>query len=178
MCIRDRGFTEEVNTKFTNIEEYSRKKMEENRRETQEGLGKVRNQVAERCDGMEEAMTNITGQVRQSQEEMEVMRNRPNNFTGIPINENREWLNFRQYKRKPMEFLARIEEYFAKHRGSRWNNNREILDESFREMTDNWWMANRSENADYQQFRNLFKAKYWSETVSYTHLYPSAQLSK
>ena len=90
-------FKEEVNTKFTNIEEHSRRKMEENRRETQEELGKVRNQVAERCDGMEEAMTNITGQVRQSQEEMEVMRNRPNNFTGMPINENREWLNFRQY---------------------------------------------------------------------------------
>ena len=38
-------------------------------------------------------------------------------------------------------------------------------DESFREMTDNWWMANRSEIEDYQQFKNLFKAKYWSETT-------------
>ena len=93
------------------------------------------------------------------------------------MNENREWLNFRQYKRKPMEFLARIEEYIAKHRGNRWVNNRELLDESFREMTDHWWMANRSEIEDYQQFKSLFKAKYWSETtqnlipVSYTHLW-------
>ena len=86
-------------------------------------------------------------------------------ITGIPTNERREWLNFRQYKRKPMEFLARIEEYFAKHRGNRWSTNRELLDESFREMTDNWWMANRSEITDYQQFKNLFKAKYWSETT-------------
>ena len=102
-------------------------------------------------------MTNITGQVRQSQEEMEAIRNRPTNFTNIPINENREWLNFRQYKRKPMEFLARVEEYMTKHRSNRQSNNRELLDESFREMTDNWWMANRSEITDYQP-------------VSYTHL--------
>ena len=147
------------------IRDSNRNKLEENRRETLEELGKIRNQVMERCDGMEVAMTNITGQVQRSQEEMEVIRNRPTNITGIPMNENREWLNFRQYKRKPMEFLARIEEYFAKHRGNRWSNNRELLDESFREMTDNWWMVNRSEIADYQQFKNMFKAKYWSETT-------------
>ena len=58
----------------------------------------------------QETMANITGQVRQSREEMEAIRNRP------PVNESREWLNFRQYKRKPMEFLARVEEYFAKHK--------------------------------------------------------------
>ena len=39
----------------------------------------------------------------------------------------------------------------SKHRGNRWLNNRELLDESFREMTDNWWTANRSEIEDYQQ---------------------------
>ncbi len=119
------GLKKEVNTKITNIE-HNRKKLEENRRETQEELGKVRNQVTERCDGIEVAMTNITGQVRQSQEEIELIRNRSTNITGIPVNENREWLNFRQYKRKPMEFLARIEEYFTKHRGNRWSNNREL----------------------------------------------------
>ena len=37
----------EVNTKFTNIEEHNRRKVEENRRETQEELGKIRNQVTE-----------------------------------------------------------------------------------------------------------------------------------
>ena len=118
MCIRDR------------IEEHHKKKLEENRKEAQEELSKVHNQITERCDGMEVAMTNITGQVRQSQEEMEVIRNWQTNFMDIPINENREWLNFRQYKRKPMEFLARIEEYITKHRGNRWINNRELLDES------------------------------------------------
>ena len=81
------------------------------------------------------------------------------------MSEHREWLNFRQYKRKPMEFLARIEEYMDKHRGNRWVHNRELLDESFREMSDHWWMANRSDIENYQQFKSLFKAKYWSETT-------------
>ena len=63
-----------------------------------------------------------------------MIRNRPTGYNHFPISENREWLNFRQYKRKPMEFLARIEEYLEKHRGNRWVQNREILDESFREV--------------------------------------------
>ena len=28
-----------------------------------------------------------------------------------------------------------------------------------------WWMANRSDIESYQQFKSLFKAKYWSETT-------------
>ena len=36
-----------------------------------------------------------------------------------------------------MEFLARIEEYFTKHRGNRWRENKEVLDESFKEIADN-----------------------------------------
>ena len=81
---------EVVNIKFTNIEEHSRRKVEEQRKETQEEFGRVRNQVAEQCNDMQETMTNITGQVRQSREEMEAIRNRPTHFTGLPINESRE----------------------------------------------------------------------------------------
>ncbi len=58
-------FKEVVNIKFTNIEEHSRRKVEEQRKETQEEFGRVRSQVAERCDGMQEAMTNITGKEQQ-----------------------------------------------------------------------------------------------------------------
>ena len=64
-----------------------------------------------------------------------------------------------------MEFLARIEEYFTKHRGNRWRENKEVLDESFKEIADNWWMAIRDEVTDYPQFKRLFKAKYWSEST-------------
>ena len=64
-----------------------------------------------------------------------------------------------------MEFICRIEEHFAKHRSNRWNTNKEVLDESFKEMTDNWWMAIRDDVTDYQMFKKLFKAKYWSESM-------------
>ncbi|KAI0231214.1 hypothetical protein L0F63_007209, partial [Massospora cicadina] len=60
---------------------------------------------------------------------------------------------------------TRIEEYFTKHRGNRWRENKEVLDESFKEIADNWWMAIRDEVTDYQQFKRLFKAKYWSEST-------------
>ena len=53
-----------------------------------------------------------------------------------------------------MEFLARIEEYLEKHRGNRWVQNREILDESFREVNDHWWMANRSDIENYENNHN------------------------
>ena len=71
-------------------------------------------------------------------QEIELIRNRPSGYHNFPMSENRERLNFRQYKRKPMEFLARIEEYLEKHRGNQWVQNREILDESFREVNDHW----------------------------------------
>ena len=131
-------------------------------------------------DSIHAAMTNITGQVRQNQEkiellserdlssireEIEIIRNRPTNIASISTTENHEGINVKHYKRKPMEFLARIKEKFAKHRITRWNSSREMLDEYFKEITDTWWMAMRNDLTDYQQFKNRFKAKYWSEST-------------
>ncbi|KAI0243815.1 hypothetical protein L0F63_007377 [Massospora cicadina] len=145
---------EELNRKITDTKKSIVKKLEQEVvvvnqqiREVDERCRQTECEVLEvrECEHMspkdatvEAAMTNITGQVRQSQEEIE---------------------------RKPMEFLARIEEYMDKHRGNRWVQNRELLDESFREVNDHWWMANRSDIESYQQFKSLFKAKYWSETT-------------
>ena len=64
-----------------------------------------------------------------------------------------------------MEFLARIEEHFKKHRITIWSSIREMLDEHFMEITDNWWTATRNEIMDYAQFKKLFKEKYWSEAI-------------
>ena len=107
-----------------------------------------------------QAVTSINGQVRQNQTDIDLFHSRPTSITSFPNTENREGINFRLYKNKPMEFLARIEEYFAKHRGNRWSTNKEVLDESFKEIADNWWMAIRDEVTDYQQFKRLFKGKY------------------
>ena len=38
------------------------------------------------------------------------------------------------------------------------------IDEHFKDMNDNWWTASRHGITDYQNFKNLFKAKYWSES--------------
>lgn len=47
----------------------------------------------------------------------------------------------------------------------RWYIIRSILDESFKGITDNWWMATRYEINNYDEFKVLFKAKYWSEST-------------
>ena len=125
----------------------------------------MQNQFTEKCDGIEAAVTSINGQVRQNQADIETFQSRPTSITSFPTTENQEWVNFRLYQRKPMEFIARIEEYFTKHRSNRWSTNKEVLDESFKEMTDNWWMAIRDDITDYLQFKRLFKAKYWSEST-------------
>ena len=48
-----------------------------------------------------------------------------------------------------------------------------MLDETFRNTRDNWWIAVRPEITNLAEFKRQFKEKYWSETaqtVSYTHL--------
>ena len=52
-------FKEVVNIKFTNIEEHSHRKVEEQMKENQEEFGKVRNQVTERCNDIQETLSLI-----------------------------------------------------------------------------------------------------------------------
>ena len=144
MCIRDRirevdkrcrqtenevlEVREVIHKEITHVKEQQETKLEEDKKFALEEMNKVRTHVTERCNSVEAAMTNITGQVRQSQEEIELIRNRPTGYNhNFPMSENREWLNFWQYKRKPMEFLARIEEYLEKHRGNRWVQNLSLI---------------------------------------------------
>ena len=99
------SFQAEVNTKVTNIEE--------KQKETREEWEKVQNRFTEKCDGIEAAVTSINGQVHQNQADIETCLSRPTNLTNCSTTENREWVNFRLYQRKPMEFIARIEEYLS-----------------------------------------------------------------
>ena len=161
----------EINTKVTNIEETNRKNLEEKLKETREDWERVQDRFTEKCDGIEAAVTSINSQVRQNQTDIDLFHSRPTSITSCPNNENREGINFRLYKNKPMEFLARIEEYFAKHRGNRWRENKEVLDESFKEIADNWWMAIRDEVTDYQQFKMCIR-----DSLTPMHLESSAIL--
>ena len=105
---------------------------------------------------MDISINKINDQVRQNQEEIELVRTRPTNINSTHTTESREGINFKNYRKTPMEFIARIDEHFNKYRITRWNSNREMLDECFREMNDNWWVATRNEIIDYTQFKKLF----------------------
>lgn len=158
-------FKAEISTKVTNIEETNRRNLEEKQREKREEWERMQNQFTDKYDGIETAITSINSQVRQNQTDIEILQSRPMSIPSILTTENREWINFRLYQKRPMEFIARIEEYFTGHRSNCWSTNKKVLDESFKEMTDSWWMAIRDDVTDYQQFKRLFKAKYWSEST-------------
>ena len=64
-----------------------------------------------------------------------------------------------------MEFLERMEEFIERNRETRWDRIREMLDETFRNTRDNWWIAVRPEITNLVEFKRQFKEKYWSETA-------------
>ena len=47
-------------------------------------------------------------------EEIEVIRNRPIQGQYLLPNDNRDTINFKNYRRNPIEFLARVEENLAR----------------------------------------------------------------
>ena len=88
-------------------------------------------------------------------------RNRPMNYTPIPWGENREVINFKDYHRNS----ERLEELLNRNREARWHMVKGILDEGFKNIVDNWWTAIRNEVNSYEGFKQLFKLKYWSESI-------------
>ena len=45
------------------------------------------------------------------------------------------------------------------------DHKRGMFDEYFKEIHDNWWTVTRHEIQIYEDFKTLFKAKYWSEST-------------
>ena len=115
-------------------------------------------------------------EIPRMREEIENIGNRPAVMPQFQHVDNREAMNFRAYKRNPMEFLARIDEILSRNRETRWPIIRGQIGEYFKEVNDNWWTATRHDIQSYTEFKELFKSKYWSEStqnivpVSYTHL--------
>ena len=77
----------------------------------------------------------------QIQEEVDSWRDRTCQHNHITNHDNRESINFRNYKRNPMEFLKRLEEMITRNRENRWNIIRGMIDDMFKDMYDNWWTA-------------------------------------
>ena len=57
----------------------------------------------------------------QIQEEVDSWRDRTCQHNHVTNHDNRESINFRNYKRNPMEFLKRLEELVTRNREKRWS---------------------------------------------------------
>ena len=60
------------------------------------------------------------------QERLEALRNTPILNTHTCHSENREVINFQNYRRNPMEFLERMEEFIGRNRETRWDRIRAV----------------------------------------------------
>lgn len=125
-------------------------------------VGEVRLQVDNNEKKMEEIQQKELINIR---EELENLRNRPVNFMTNSWKEEKEMINFKEYRKNPVEFLGRIDDFLKKNKINTWNDIRNILDEAFRGMLDNWWIAVRAELTNYEGFIQMFKSKYWSESI-------------
>ena len=99
------------------------------------------------------------------QEELDLLQDKPCHSTQIINSDNRELINFRSYRRNPMEVLKRVEEMVEKNRETRWTTVRGMIDEMFKDTHDNWWTATRPDIQNTQDFKTQFRAKYWSEST-------------
>ena len=185
---------EELNNKISNIEEEGKlratefyqvltEECQKNRQEVVKELEErhqelqldVNNRVEkvytviDKIDGLtrenREKIQGISIREKQMQEELDALREKPYNHTQFITSENREMINFRSYRRNPIEFLKRVEELIEKNRETRWSSVRSMIDEMFRDTHDNWWTATRPEINDTQEFKKQFREKYWSEST-------------
>ena len=53
----------------------------------------------------------------------------------------------------------------TRNRETRWPVIRGYIDKYFKEINDNWWTATRHELQSYEEFKAVFKGKYWSEAT-------------
>ena len=86
-------------------------------------------------------------------------------IAGLPHLDGRENIDFRAYKKNPLEFLERVDEVLNRNKENRWTIIKGMLDEYFRNVFDNWWTATRHEVNSYAAFKVAFKMKYWSEST-------------
>ena len=58
--------------------------------------------------------------------------------------------------------LERVDEILNRNKASRWTIIKEMLDEYFKNVFDNWWTVTRHEVHSYAAFKVAFNMKYWS----------------
>ena len=119
---------------------YKRQGFGEKCRDIDTAVSEVRGQGQHNRDKIEEIQKREIAKIR---EELEIITSRPPMISQFQHMDNREVINFKQYKGNPMELLERVDEQLAKTRENRWTIIRGYLDEYFRDINDNWWTATR-----------------------------------
>ena len=113
--------------------------------ETQKKLDKVQETVSGQIETINSEVGQVKGQVGHIQEELGILQNRPMHCYQNVMPDHRETINFRDYKRNPMEFLERVTEFLNRTRENRWSIIRNFLDEGFKGINGNWWSTIRNE---------------------------------
>ena len=137
-------------------------KVDEHYHQVEINVGQVQSQVTDNREKIEEIQQK---EIINLKEEIEILKHRPMSYVPTPIGENRDVINFRDYRQNPLEFLERLEEWLNRTKENRWHMIKNLLDESFKNITDNWWKAVRNEVNNYNEFKQIFKVKYWSESI-------------
>ncbi|MGP1934030.1 MAG: hypothetical protein ACTS8P_06510, partial [Arsenophonus sp. NC-XBC3-MAG3] len=99
--------------------------------------------------------------------ELEELRNRATQIINCHLKDNSESLNFKEYRRNPMEFLTRLEEILHRNKVKQWSIIRDMIDECFQQVNDNWWTAVRHNISSFKEFQLQFRNKYWSEALQH-----------
>ena len=77
--------------------------------------------IRDRINTNKNKIEEISRRELQLQEEVDSWRDRTCQHSHTNNHENRESINFRNYKRNPMEFLKRLEEVITRNRENRWS---------------------------------------------------------
>ena len=126
------------------VENYEKIKQEvhQKREENKEGITQVQTARGERLERVYDNLDNMESQIStnkskieeiQIQEEVDSWRDRTCQHNHITNHNNRESINFRSYKRNPMEFLKRLELMITRNRENRWSIIRGMIDDMFKD---------------------------------------------
>ena len=158
-------FRENITTQVSNMENNNRIKMDEVQKENKKEIDKINETVSNKVEGIKGELGQVKGQVGNIQEELGILQSRPVHCHQNLISDHRETIYFKDYRRNPIDFLERVTEWLNRTRENRWSNIKNFLDEGFKGTNDNWWSAIRNEVNDYNSFKQIFREKYWSESV-------------
>ena len=146
----------EVEAKINQVENSNKTRIKEVQIENQGKLDEVQINIAGRIEIVNNEITQIKTQVDQNKgtveniqnqelinikESIEILQNRPMYLAHHIDPDKKENINFKIYRGNPIEFLGRIDEWFGRIKVTRWNIIKNLLDDCFKSINDNWWSA-------------------------------------